>query len=608
MQKEIRIPERNEVSDAHKWDLGPLFKNDEEWESLFKEIESGIAEYSVYKGRLHESIEIFKKAMDFDLRISRSIEKLYAYAHLKSDEDKTNQKYLGIYGRAINLHTRIAELSSYMTPEIQSIPDEIMTGFLNHPLMTEYKFLLERIIRFKPYTLSSEIEEILAMGGEVAGAPSQFFSQLDNADMKFGNIKTEDGSTVELSHGNFISFLMSPDRDTRKNSFKQYYTAYENHKHCLAASFSYSLKKDHFYSRVRRFQDSRSASLFPDNVEKAVYDNLIQTVKDNLEGLFKYLNFRKKALGVRKLHFYDTYVPIVTDISFNMPYEEAVDTCIKALKPLGDDYTETLRNGLLNGWVDRYENRGKRSGAYSSGCFDSPPYILMNYRDDNINSLYTLIHEAGHSMHSFYSKRNQPYQYHDYTIFVAEVASTFNEVLLSDYLLKLHKDDAKMKSYIINREIDNIRGTIFRQTMFAEFEKITHQLVEENNPLTLETITNVYMDLLKVYFGNSLIIDDELALECLRIPHFYSAFYVYKYATGISAAISLARGVLQGDIKARDNYRRFLTLGGSLYPLDELKIAGVDMTTPEPVNSAIRHFDKLVLDFMQVCPKLKEKK
>jgi len=393
-------------------------------------------------------------------------------------------------------------------------------------------------------------------------------------------------------------------RNIRRKAFFQYFQAYQNHRHTLAAILAQSIKKDLFYTRARNFSNCRAGALFGDNVPGAVYDNLIQTVKGNLAPLFKYFNFRQKVLGLKALHFFDTYVPIIEDVDFRMPYEEAVEVCIKALKPLGQEYGRILKQGLLGGWVDRYENRGKRSGAYSSGCYDSPPFILLNYEEHNINSLYTLIHEAGHSMHSYYSKEYQPYVDHDYTIFVAEVASTFNEDLLSRYLLEFYRDNPKMKAYILNREIDNIRATLFRQTMFAEFEKIIHNIVEGNNPLTLDVICEEYRKLLEIYFGDALILDPELSLECLRIPHFYSAFYVYKYATGVSAAIALAGNVVDGGDTARQAYLDFLKLGGSKFPLDELLEAGVDMSSTRPVARAIEHFSHLVDRLIEVYQNL----
>ncbi len=588
------IPQRSEVSDKDKWDLSPLFKTDSEWEILFSEIETDIAKVEKYRGTLHKSLQIFKEAFDYNLDISRRIERLYTYSHLKSDEDKSNQQYLGIHQKAINLYTRISEALSFMTPEIQSIPDDVILGFMKDESMKDYRFDIEKIIRFKPHTRGEETEQIMAMMGEVSGAPSQIFGQLDNVDLKFGTLADDTGAEMELSHGNFSSFLLSRNRDIRKNAFLQYYAEYNDHKNTISTALSSSVKKDLFYSKARKFDTCRSSALFGDNVPDSVYDNLITAVRENLPALFKYLEFRKTKLGVDSLHIYDTYVPLVDDIKFKMSYEEAADVCVASLAPLGEEYTAILRKGFDSGWVDRYENKGKRSGAYSSGCYDSPPYILMNYDGNNINSLYTLIHEAGHSMHSYYSKKNQPYISHDYTIFVAEVASTFNETLLSKYLLDKYSDDSRMKAYILNREIDNIRGTLYRQTMFAEFELAIHTQAEKNNPLTLETLTEIYSSLLKDYFGNAMIIDGELSLECLRIPHFYSAFYVYKYASGISAAISLAEKVLSKGNEARDKYLNFLKLGGSKFPIDELSDAGVDMRSPAPVNEALKHFSSIV--------------
>ena len=589
-----RIPDRNDIPERHRWDLTPLFPSDDRWRELHAAVDKEIVRYDHFRGRLAESSALFREAIEFDLSASRNIEKLYTYAHLKSDEDTSNQRYQEMLQLAMNLYTRASELSSYFTPEIHSIPDGTMKAFLASPELRDFTFYLRKILRYRPHTLSAEIEKILAMAGDMGHAASEIFNQLDNADITFGFITDEQGRETELSRGNLMTFLQSDSREIRKKAFLQNIKSYDDHKNTIAASLLYSNKRDNFYARVRNFENCRRSSLFSDDVPDAVYDNLIETVKKNLEPLFRYLNLRKKVLGLDELHYYDTHVPIVKDVPFNMPYEEAVETCTAALEILGDDYTGTLKKGLSGGWVDRYENRGKRGGAYSSGCYDSPPYILMNYRNDNINSLYTLIHEAGHSMHSWYSNRAQPFMYHDYTIFVAEVASTFNETLLSRHLLDRYRNDPKMKAYIINREIDNIRGTLYRQCMFAEFEKITHRYLDENKPLTLDTMRDAYRGLLQTYFGGTMVIDEELTLEFLRIPHFYSSFYVYKYATGISAAIALARKVLAEGPGARDAYLRFLGLGGSKFPLDELREAGVDMAGPEAVAQAIGHFSDLV--------------
>ena len=600
------IPDRKDIPDDHKWDLTPLFDSDDSWETLFTELEKEISHYAQYQGRLGESAAVLAEAVQFHLSVSRRIEKLYTYAHLKNDEDKSNQFYMGFFQRAVNLYTRSAEMASFITPEIQSIPDETIQHYLSDAALDEYRFFLEKIIRVKPHTHNEQVEQILAMSHEATQAVSQIFGQLDNVDLKFGTVVDETGTETELSHGNFTTFLIHPNRDIRKKVFLQYYKTYNDHKNTIATTLTYSNKKDHFYARVRNFDNCRNASIFADDIPETVYDNLIKTARDNLSPLFKYLNFSRKVLGIKELHFYDTYVPIVPDVEFQMTYEEAVDICEQALEPLGASYTLTLKNGLLGSWVDRFENRGKRSGAYSSGCYDSPPYILMNYEGKNINSLYTLIHEAGHSMHSYLSIQNRPYVDYEYTIFVAEVASTFNETLLSHYLLDYYKDDPKMKAYILNREVDNIRATLYRQTMFAEFEKITHGIVEQNQPLTLEVMTGEYRKLLEAYFGDTLHIDPELELECLRIPHFYSPFYVYKYATGVSAAIALADKVIKGGAPARGAYLDFLKLGGSKFPLEELLSAGVDMRSSEPIEKAIAHFDKRVDQLIELADYFKD--
>ncbi len=598
------IPERKNIPDDDKWDLTPLFAADEDWEKWLAEVEGQIDSYTDFKGRLKESVEVLKAALDFHLSLRQKLERIYTYAHLKSDEDKSNQYYLGLHQRAVNLHVRASESASFLTPEIQAIPDDQIQGFLADKSLADYKFHLEKILRYKPHTRSETVEHVLAMSQELAQTPSQVFGQLDNVDLNFGYLEDEGGKKIELSHGNFSTFLINPNRDLRKKAFFQYYRAYQDHQHTLAATLLHTIKKDLFYSRVRDFDNCRASALFADRIPESVYDNLIETVKSNLSPLFKYLDFRKQALSLPDLHFYDTYVPIVSDVKFDIPYEEAVDMGIQALHPLGDEYGNVLKNGLLGGWVDRYENRGKRSGAYSAGSYDSPPYILVNYEALNINSVYTLLHEGGHSMHSFYSNKHQPYVYHDYTIFVAEVASTFNENLLSRYLLDHYKNDPVKKAFILNREIDNLRATLFRQTMFAEFEKITHLLVEDNAPLTLDVITDTYKGLLETYFGDTLVLDPELSLECLRIPHFYSAFYVYKYATGISAAIALADKVVNEGSSAKTAYLNFLKLGGSKFPLDELLDAGVDMQSPEPIQQAIQYFSDLVDRLMETFQEL----
>jgi oligoendopeptidase F len=599
------IPERKNIPDDHKWDLTGLFNSDEDWEKWFAKVESQINSYADFKGRLAESVLFFKEAIDFHLALSRKIDRIYAYAQLKSDEDKSNQFYLGLYQRAIGLNRRASESSSFMIPEIQAIADDQMNAYLTDESLAVYQFYLQKILRYKPHTRSESVEQVLAMSREMANTAIEIFGQLDNVDLNFGSLEDENGQEIELSHGNFSTFLIKPDRDVRQKAFFHYYQTYVNHQHTLAATLSHSAKKDLFYCRVRNFDNCRASALFADNIPEAVYDNLLQTVKGNLAPLFKYLNFRKQILALSELHFYDTYVPIVGRVAFHIPYEEAVDMSIEAMRPLGEDYVKVLRDGLLGGWVDRYENRGKRSGAYASGCYDASPYILLNYEEHNINSVYTLLHEGGHAMHSYYANKHQPYVDHAYSIFVAEVASTFNENLLTRYLLTLFKGDPARTAYILNREIDNLRATLIRQTMFAEFEKIIHSRIESNAPLTLDVISGIYRNLLEVYFGDTLFLDPELNLECLRIPHFYSAFYVYKYATGVSAAVALADKVIHEGYSARNAYLDFLKLGGSKFPLDQLAAAGVDMRSAEPVQRALNYFSDLVDRLIDACQSLK---
>jgi oligoendopeptidase F len=588
------IPERDTIPVADRWDLSLLFATEEEWDRLFGEVEKGLAEYERLRGRLADSAEALGTAIEIHLDLMRRLDRITTYAHLKNDEDRSNQRCLGLHQRAVGLSARLAQAASFMTPEIQAIPAPVMDSFLATAALQPHRFHLEKILRYRPHTRTAAEEQLLAMSREMAAGASQAFGQLDNADLRFGRLADGSGREVELSHGNFMRFMLSRNRDLRREAFHRYYRAYDDHRNTLAALLAASVRHDVFYARARAFPSCRARALFADNVPEAVYDRLVATVRAGLGLVVDYFEFRRRALGLSELHVYDTYVPIAEQTEVRLTYEEAVEVCAEALAPLGADYTAEMRKGLLGGWVDRFENRGKRSGAYASGCYDSPPYILLNYDAHTITSVFTLAHEAGHAMHSLYARRHQPYADHDYTIFVAEVASTFNEALLTRHLLRTHRGDARMRRYLLTREIDAIRATLVRQTMFAEFEQEVHRLAEENRPLTLETLTGVYRGLLEVYFGGAVTLDEVLALECLRIPHFYSAFYVFQYATGISAALALAGEVAAGEPGARERYLGFLKLGGSRFPLDELIAAGVDMRTPEPVERALAHLGGLV--------------
>ena len=585
---------RDEIPEQSKWDLSGLYSTNEDWDKDFMGLEVDLAGYASFQGTLSQSFLKLRECIEFDMNFSRRIEKLYTFAHLKNDEDKTNNIYQKNFEKVMRLLNEASSASSFIRPEIMEIPQEKISEFIKEEGMEFYKFHLEQILRYREHTLTQKEEKLLAASGEIGRAAQDAFDMLDNADLHLGVIEGENGEQITLTHGNFQSLMQSYNRRLRKDAFHTYYQAYESHRFTYASLLSSSVKKDLFYSRSRNYSGYRAKALFSENINEEVYDNLIRSVHQNFKPLYKYFDLRKRLLGLDNLHVYDCAVPLVKNIKWHMPYEEAVETIKTALQPLGAEYIDIMSEGLLQDrWTDRYENKGKRSGAYSSGCYDSNPFILMNYKEDNINSVYTLAHEAGHSMHSLYSRKNQPYLYSDYTIFVAEVASTFNESLLTKFLLS-QNIDKNMRIYLLSREIDNFRGTLYRQTMFAEFENIVYKAAEDNQPLTIETFQEIYKSLLELYFGPGLILDDCLSLECFRIPHFYFSFYVYKYATGISAAYALADSVLSGYEQELNNYLNFLKSGGSKYPLDLLKDAGVDMSSKEPVCVALSKFSGLV--------------
>ena len=590
----LRLPPRSKVKVADTWDLAPMCASDAAWEREFQKLDKLVAGYEKFRGKLGESAATLAACLKFDCDIDRLGEKIGGYAHLKVTEDQTNSTYQGMVARFTNLATRASQLSSYIRPEILALPQKTLDEYLTAKELAPFKLVLERIIRFKPYTLPAREEEILAMQGEMAGAVGRAFRQLLDADLKWGLVKNEKGEQVELSNATFSKLLVSPERKVRKAAFHQYYTQFKSHENTLAATLCGSIQKDTYYDKVRGYKSSLEAALFPDNVPQSVYDNLIAAVRKHLPAVHRYYDVRRRKMKLKDIHHYDTYVPILSDLEVKRNWNQAVKLVMDALQPLGKEYCDALEAGLTKDrWCDRYPNQGKSSGAFSSGSYDSPPYILMNYNPDVFNDVFTLAHEAGHSMHSWHSAKHQPYQYYSYVIFVAEVASTFNEELLSHHLLEHARDD-RQRAYLINREIDDIRGTIIRQTMFAEFEKITHEMAEAGEPLTVQAFQEVYRKLLEAYFGPEFAIDGELSLECFRIPHFYRAFYVYKYATGLSAAIALSQRILGGGKKELSDYLTFLKGGCSKDPLDLLRDAGVDMEKPEPVETALAYFGKLV--------------
>jgi oligoendopeptidase F len=587
------LPPRNKIKSADTWNLSSLFAGDEAWEKAFSAWEKQIGNYAQFQGRLAQSAETLAECLRFEEGFERAGERLGVYAFLKTAEDIGQSKYQRMQARHLHAASLAAQAASYIRPEILAIPQAKMKRFLADSCLHGYRLLLERLLRFKPHTLGKKEEKLLAMQTEMSEAAAKIFRQLTDADFKFGTIRDHKGQKVELSHATFSTLLHSPQRNVRKAAFHQYYRVFADHKHALAASLAASVERDVYYARARNYPSAMEAALFPDRMPVKVYENLIDAVHRHLSAVHHYYELRRRKMRLRDIHHYDTYVPILAEMQTRHNWQQAVETVLAALEPLGGEYCGALRQGLLGRWCDRYENRGKQSGAFSSGSYDGDPYILMNYQPEVLDHVFTMAHEAGHSMHSYFSAKNQPYVYYNYVIFVAEVASTFNEQLLSRYLLDRARND-KQRAYLINRQIDAMRGTIIRQTMFAEFEKIIHQSVESGEPLTLDRLQEIYRQLLELYFGPSFTFDDELSLECLRIPHFYRAFYVYKYATGMSAAIALSERVLSGGKQELDAYLKFLKAGCSKDPLDLLRDAGVDMEKPAAVDTALKQFGKLV--------------
>src|SRR5881296_1824947 len=585
-----QIPTRADIPEPDKWDLTHLFVDVGKWQEDFAWLQRTYPKLQDWKGRVGESAKALAGVLEFEQSLELKIERVYHYASLQLAENSANNEYLARIGQVQNLLTKIGEAAAFVVPEIQAIDDETFAKFIVDPVLAEWRIKLHKIRRLKPHVLSEPEERLLALGNVALSGYDDAFSQLTDVDMKFGLLTDETGRERPLTQSSFSSFLVKRDHELRKRAFHQFYAEFRDHQYTLAASLAYSVKADVFHARARHYSSALEGALFPDDVPIAVYDGLIQSVRANLKSLFRYFDLRRRALGLRELHHYDTYVPLVPEIETRFRFDQAVEMVLCALEPLGKEYVDVLSEGLRAGrWCDRYETKGKRSGAFSSGSYDAPPYILMNYKKDVFADVYTLAHEAGHSMHSWFSQNSQLFQDYEYPIFLAEVASTFNEELLTHHLLET-TTDPKMRAYIINRQIDDLRGTLFRQTMFAEFEKIIHAIEESGDALTLDGFKSEYHRLIETYFAENFTLDPELDLECLRIPHFYHTFYVYKYATGISAAVALSERVLSGETGKVDAYLNFLRSGSSKFPLETLKAAGVDMATPAPIESALRLF------------------
>ena len=584
------VPLRSEVDPAHTWDLSSLFSDDDAWESGFRQWESRIAQFESHRGRLSESPESLAACLAFHSEFDRQAERLGVYAFLKSAEDAGESRYQAMLGRFRHVSARAAQAASFIEPEILAIDPPRMNRWLEAESLAPFRLWLERIVRLRAHTLSASEERLLAMQGEMSCTADTVFRQLNDVDLDFGTVADESGREIPLTHSSFSSLLRSADRNVRSEAFYTYYKQYFAHRHTLTAILAGGVHRDVYYARARNFASSLEAALFPDQVPREVYENLIAAVRRRLPDLHRYYELRRRKMRLPDLHHYDLYAPIVPELKTHIPWDQAVETVLAAVQPLGTEYCEALAAGLRGRWCDRYENRGKQSGAFSCGSYDGDPYILMNYRADVFEELFTLAHEAGHSMHSFYSARRQPYLYYDYAILAAEVASTFNEQLLAEHLLRQAGNDLLRRAAILNRQIDAVRATIFRQTMFAEFEMRIHTDAEAGIPLTLDYFTETYHRLLVDYFGPQFTLDAELDLECFRIPHFYRAFYVYKYATGMSAALALAEAVLSGDPAAQRRYLDFLSAGCSKDPIELLRDAGVDLSRPEPIEAALQRF------------------
>lgn len=586
--------DRKEIDQKYKWKLEKMYSGKEALDKDISVVKGYIDEVKTYKGKLGEQKEYFLKALKAYENASRLTQHLYVYTHMRQHEDTRINAYQADASRTEMLSSELSMATSYIVPEIISMDENKLNEYLQDKEGSFYKKFVDDMLRDKPHTLSEKEEEILAATSEISSVSENVYDMLAYADMEFPEILDESGNKVRISHSNYSLFIKSKDKRVREDAFEGEFNTYDKYKNTFASTLYGAIKSEIFYARVRNHKSAIEASLFEDDINVDVYNNLISAIDTSLPVLNKYIDLKKKLLGLDEIHMYDLYVPLTDKFDMNIPYEEAQEIILNALAPLGEDYLNVIKKAFSEGWIDVYENEGKKGGAYSWGSYDSHPYILMSYKDD-LNSLFTLIHELGHSVHSYYSKSTQPYIYSSYRIFVAEVASTLNELLLINYMLK-KSESKEEKVYLLNYYLEQFRTTVYRQTMFAEFEKITHAKIEAEEPLTAEEFTNIYYDLNKKYYGESAVVDELIGIEWARIPHFYSNFYVYKYATGFSAASALSKKILSEEEGAKDRYLNFLKSGGSDYPLNQLRDAGVDMNKKESIEEALNVFNGLVDD------------
>ncbi|TQR20215.1 oligoendopeptidase F [Psychrobacillus vulpis] len=595
-----KILSREEVEEQLTWRLEDIFSSNEAWEQEFKEVSELSKKAASYQGTVGSGANALLAVLTYRDELTSRLRKLYTYAHMRHDQDTANSIYQAMESRIKSLYVKVSTELSFLVPEILSVDEAVISSYLNdNQELKVYSQLLKEINKERPHVLPQEQEALLAQFSEIAGASSDTFGKLNNADLEFPSIKDENGNEVQLTHGRYSRFLESKDGRVREDAFKAMYDTYGKFRNTFASTLTGNVKADNVNAKIRNYKTAREAAMSQNHIPESVYDNLVGTVNKNVHLLHKYVGLRKKVLGLDELHMWDLYTPLVKEIDIEYTYEEACETMLKSFAPLGEEYVSIVKQGLEDRWVDVVETKGKRSGAYSSGTYGTNPYILMNWQD-NVNNLFTLAHEFGHSIHSYYTRANQPYVYGDYSIFVAEVASTCNEALLNDYLLKTI-EDPKKRIYLLNHWLEGFRGTVFRQTMFAEFEHIIHQLDQDGEALTADKLTEVYYDLNKKYFGDEIVIDEQIGLEWARIPHFYYNYYVYQYATGLSAATALSNQILTEGKPAVERYiNEFLKAGCSDYPIEVLKKAGVDMNTAAPIEEACRVFEEKLNELEQL--------
>lgn len=595
------LKERKDIAEEYTWDLSSLYKSDAEWEEAFVTVDPFIEELASYQGKLKD-VDTIHAYITKSIEAERLFENLFTYASLRRSEDMRTQEAQQMYARIYGKYVQYMTAVSFMEPEILALPQETLEEFSKDPKLKDFAFNLQQMINRKPHVLSGEQEELLARFGEVLGAPGEIANILQDADMVFDSVKDGNDKDIEVTGSNFIALESSDDRTLRKNAFHSFYKGYKQHINTFASAYSANVKAFTAEASARKYASSRDMSLSHSHIPLEVYDNLVDTVRKHLDTMYRYVALRKKLLGVDELHYYDVYAPLVGTSEKRYSYEEAQQMVLKAVSPFGNQYQDTVRSAFADRWIDVYPNKGKAGGAYSSGTYDSYPYIMTNFTG-TLDSVSTIAHEMGHSMHTWYSKNTQPPQYAGYTLFVAEVASTVNENLLIEQLLK-ETTDPKERLIYLNQYLEGFKGTVFRQTMFAEFEKEAHAMAEKGLPLDTATLNELYRKLIVDYFGPELVLDEEVSYEWSRIPHFYRPFYVYVYATGYTSAVALSEGILKNGQPAVDRYLEFLSMGGSQYPLDELKHAGVDLATPQPIETALEKFARVLDDAEETAKKL----